>query len=527
MKRRNPSNKKPSSKSPRGGRGGFKDFESQGRDVPSQQEPKPSGINDFTWYNRNPLLTAAAGSIPYPYRPGMVVPLYNTAPASSLKYVIPGIMALDWVPTLGNSANATDPASIVGKEIFAKVRESFSGSIDADAPDFVIYLMALDSIFAYIEWLKRVYRAATYYTGENFQVPDTLLRAMGFTTTQREQLRQNKMRLFQNITELIEMTKKFRCPDVFDVLNRHRWMSENIYTDSPIINSQWYIFNLVGVYQYTTDTNNAGMLKSIELGLSTMTTDVVASLYTFGRNLINALANSDDAYIISGYLMRAYEGVGQFQVLPLGMGEEIVPVYVPEVLAQIENSTTIGVASTASLTWNNVTQEPSTNAVICKPVVPNWNSGITYPVDVSPFLSIRNENPTVIETVEASRLCVYVDPSGNLTCATEIPMAWNMYTMDEYGAPVGPDAIPSIAYVNIMQGGTAANVATTVFDLANLSQWDWAPKIVIDQWQGTTPVHKTVVAGDVHNLTVLSPSTLLNLHRICLYSEFNSFASYN
>lgn len=100
------------------------------------------GGNAIEWYSRYPQLLLGAGQIPYPYRPGMTLPLgkfYNNNTDVVNNTTIPGLLRIDWIPSVGQSDSPTSPISIVGKEVYAKVREKFSGSLDADAPDFVIY----------------------------------------------------------------------------------------------------------------------------------------------------------------------------------------------------------------------------------------------------------------------------------------------------------------------------------------------------------------------------------------------------
>lgn len=159
-------------------------------------------LNDFKWYNANPMLTEAAARVAFPYRPGMYLNLNDQSNGTRLgRLPIPGVFAMNWVPTIGYSNSATDPASIAAKEIFAKVRESFSGSIDADPPDFVIYFMALDSVFSYIGMLKRVYRILNTYTPENYLIPDLLLNALSVPTAVANELRANKAQLWQVINQ--------------------------------------------------------------------------------------------------------------------------------------------------------------------------------------------------------------------------------------------------------------------------------------------------------------------------------------
>lgn len=61
---------------------------------------------------------------------------------------IPGIMNLYFVPTIGSStAGESSAINIAAKNIYSFVRHENSGRINYDAPDLMLYLLALDSAF--------------------------------------------------------------------------------------------------------------------------------------------------------------------------------------------------------------------------------------------------------------------------------------------------------------------------------------------------------------------------------------------
>lgn len=486
-----------------------------------------SPLNDFSWYNKNPSLTVAAASIPFPYRPGMQVDvtdwIKDPADTTTAKLQIPGVLALEWLPGIGRCSLATDPASIAAKEIYAKVREAFSGSIDADAPDFVIYLLALDSIFSYIGALKRLYRITATYSAQNLMVPDELLKAYGLDDAARSQLREHRMELYGIINQLIGMTQKFRCPAVFDLFNRHYWMNDNVYTDAPSANSQMYMFTQAGFLKFSMlpvpgkESVQAGGLTMVEAPFKTLeiATEGVTPLFTFGRDLIDALAGSDDAYLISGYLMRAFDGTSVFKVDELQINETLEPVFVPSVLAQIENSYTANV-DYSELTNLTIAQDPSTNALV---------SGYTgpanaYTVEVKPIISIRNDAPSVEDVVEATRLKVTKEATASGTIyhyASELPVRWMLY---------GSQLDQRVRQNMQINGPSALNMPYLLGMACVTAQFDWHPLCVL--WYGTSgSKHYTpYVVGDIHNFTTVSMEQLDEIHRVCLYSELNSFGIY-
>lgn len=510
--------------------------------VTDTEKSNTFGGNSIDWFNRNPNLLLAAGSIPYPYRPGMQVPMGQIASLdpsfpnpADLNLSIPGILALEWLPSIGVSTTPTSPASIIGKEMYAKVREKYSGALDADAPDFVIYLLALDSIFSCIAHLKRVYRTINAYSPDNRFIPDGILQALGFSSAAISDLRQNKMLLYQYINELVLMTRKFRCPRIMDLFNRHVWLNDHVYTDAPTINSQMYVFWQTGFYQYALldepESTSGVKVGGLEMKymINIPDTSVVQYLYTFCRNLIDSLAESDDGYLISGYLMRAYEGVPEFTVDELLLDELLVPKYNEEVLGEIENSHCVPGGVTA---WElNVTQKPSNNTVYAKPVVHYATGSVTPTMRwdlMRPRFSSRSDVPTVAETVINSRMATYIDGlkvnttdvTAEVLSCTEILYAYRMISAFNSNSPTSDITFYSETAVNLI-GGVNVDEMRKFVGMLRLAQWDWAPIIYVrveNEKFGTGSV-----IGDIHNITSVSKSTLYNLNTVCLYSIFNAF----
>lgn len=541
-----------------------------------QSAGKTSSLNDLSWYTRYPDLIAAAGAIPYPYRPGMAMPTSapltvqptssTTASVSGTSY-IPGVMALDWLPSVGISNNVTDPASIVCKEMYARVRAAFSGSLEADAPDFLMYVMALDSIFAFIAHLKRIYRTISVWTPQNYSLPDTVLHALGCSDAFIKDARANKTKFWGNINELVYQSRKFTCPAVMDIFNRHYWMSDNLYADAAEPNAQFYCFRMAGLYQFEELplANDAATKGS---GLHMIKMPAFASVddaFNFGKGLIDALVAWDTAYTINGYLLKAYQDTPSFTVETLQQDELLVPVFVPEVLSQIENSTTLPlmtgvsfwdnfysnpVATTAAdvkkdvFAGMNVVQNVLTNAVIANPQIGVDNptsstTKVTTPMVAagfymdSPMVSVRSTTPTVADTVIASRLKCSTADAHNITigsnqvmvftpiAGTEIPLAWWLYNQMSTSGLYIPNRVVSWkdAVVTFDQTGSLKS-------WLSLAQFDWHPFIRMDMIDATSPQYMSYTTtwfGDTHNMTQMSEETLKQLHRVCVYSEFNAF----
>ena len=518
----------------------------------NSREDKLSSLNDLSWYSKNPTLLMAAGSFPYPYRPGMRVTLdRNSVDKKSDQYTIPGIAVLSWIPTVGYSEVATDPINIAAREIYAKVRSAYSGSLEVDAPDFLIYMMALDSVYSYIGALKRIYRTLNTYSPDNYTLPDDMLVAMGIKEDDIIAWKQNQMSLFQYINELIAMVSKFSCPAVMDIFNRHYWMNDNVYADAPTASSQFYVFKEQQYWMFSLieDSNkiSAGGLVPY---IPTMTNPQTA--FNSGIELISALAESDDAYTINGYFMRAFGDVPSFMLAPLTYDEKLEPVYVEEVLTQIENSTTLPLDT--EIEAFNITQNVNTNCIVAKPVTKKkiydgnkanqstFAFAATMGMVPANTLTIRSDLPTVADSVIASRLKIVLmkakgDSAGYympIYCGTEIPIKWTLiskrYDPMTDSSYIEKLDVPSVAF-NDVTISTKPNILPLAFSLRQVglvTQFDWHP--LIQLWDidtvstGLTFKSVPYLVGDIHNLTTIGEDELKNLHKVCIYSEFNAFS---
>lgn len=503
--------------------------EREGRDVRDSR----GAMNDVSWYTRYPNLSVASAQFPFPYRPGMKMQL---DPNRGVPYIVPGVMEMQWYPSIGWSESATDPASIVCKELFQKVRKAYgAGDLLCDAPDFMVYLMALDGVFSYLASIRRIFRLLSAWTPDNYQLPDTVLEAMGCNQTAIQNLRINRNQLWQVLNELTLMSRKFTCPAVMDIMNRHFWMNDNVYTDAPTVNSQFYVFHQMGYYRYKPQNMPSGDPASgLEMVASpfvrTNNALTVTSVYEFGRALIDALVAWDDAYTINGYLSRAFEGTPNFIVDETPLDQPFNPVYEPEVLMQIENSRSIW-AGTLDLTSLAVSQDILTNSIISKPTVTLFTAtkdsafrvgkhNLHY---VPPTLSQRSDAPQVADNIVASRLQVNFEPlEGSTTqarviAATEIPTAWYEHSVFGVGLEVS-----SVAAVEFNTELTPTYGDYAIF---NMGAYDWHPIAWVFFYNvGQNRLYNISAAGDVHNVTVITADDLKNMHKICVYSEFNAFS---
>lgn len=528
-----------------------------GSNAPDQAKAKSSGygLNDPSWYSRYPDLLAAAARLPFPYRPGTRIS--NAVKLLGSNTVdrdidIPGIYGIKWVPSIGSSSDTVSPASMAARELYTRVRSQFSGPLSADAPDFLIQIMAIDSVYAYIAYLKRIYRFVNSATPENYFIPYGALTAMGFSADAVQGLMSGRVDFWGKINALIHMTDRLICPDVFDVIKRHYWMSDNVYLDAPTANSQIYMFIPEGFLKFglklaPDGTTQVGGLNfnTLDTALTSTGDNVVENLYQYGFDLITALTDWEDCFQINGYLRAAFGDTSMFTVGLLELDERIVAVFQPEVLAQIENATAMPINSTDFGDYAieaGISQDPSTNALISAPriVLPDadiddisnmvtWNGG--------GVLNLHADLPSIEDVVTATRLHALYRTAGSTSgnvgffvdCASEFVTRFTITStpMTLLSTLTGAQYETITFGGTIMIGGNSS--AVTGDDVKNLivalktTSFDWSPIIAIGLYTSVTSQEFTLLC-DTANMTKLTADEVLQLNRICLYSEFNAFS---
>lgn len=478
-------------------------------------------FNDFSWYDRNPKLTEAVARVAFPYKPGMSVPIESDT--SVAPYSLPGVMQLTWSPFVGGSRRgdtAVPPIKQAAEDIFNKVRSVYSGSLEADSPDFIMYMMSLDSIFSYISYLKRLYRTAVSYTPDNLCTPNTLLGAMGLMyKTQRDQIRRDHDKLWKGINILIGAASRFKCPALFPVFNRHYWLNDNVYLDANTPSGQMYVFyqrDYLKFALHTKDTVTVGGMDYVKLEVPQ--DNVVDYLLDFGNNLITALS-SDDAFTISGYLTRAYPEVPNFSVDELELNEKLTAVYEPTVLMQIENAYTPFNDGSCSLELKRVFQDPKDNSI-------RTDFTMTVPEThqnnlIRPYLNVRADLPSVIDVVEASRLqtTIQFDAVSNygISSGTEVLMDIRIL----YGNTDSVYYDGLVQHLVMDSTTTVANLRAKLRILGRLAAFDWHPAVfAIDT---NTDSRYCVPFIDITNFTTHNWDLAREISRVCMLSEFNAY----
>lgn len=336
----------------KGNNKGFKARKSKENGSSRDFEKSPR-TNDLSWYTINDQLLRDAGSLSFNN------PLGNTTRVSELSefgsdinYVansvldraIPGLMAIEYAPTIGPSTDNYSPINIAARSLFSNVRKVQSGKWNYEPADLMKYILALDSCYMMFAYLCRIYGAAKVYSVVNRYWPDAVLKACH---VDRNDIIYHLSDLRYYINTLAHRLNTLCAPSGIKLFDRHFFMNIGIWKDADYDKSQLYMFVPCFVYKYEELNSSTVPAELIPLNLdgSNATANnlyTVQDLINMTETLVMSLMSSEDIGVISGDLYKAYGLNGSHALNSIDENFEVYPVYDPVVLSQIHNIRFLG-----------------------------------------------------------------------------------------------------------------------------------------------------------------------------------------
>lgn len=152
---------------------------------PSLEEAVAKAVNDVSWYAQNPELLMDSASISYNTAVGTPLHLmeYAAGPNSPLSwtnyYAIPGIYTMRVAPIPGYTIDNSSPINIAARNLYSFVRYVNSGHANYDPVDLMIYVLAMDSLYSFVAWLRRIYGELQLTSQYNRYLPEQQVRCEG------------------------------------------------------------------------------------------------------------------------------------------------------------------------------------------------------------------------------------------------------------------------------------------------------------------------------------------------------------
>lgn len=490
-------------------------------EVQASEEQVTHKFNDPMWYAKNPQMLKDAAS--YSYNKAIGTGLFrNVNPPKLVQfdnqpYSVPGIMAFRIALCPSISKDKSSPLNIAANNVYSFVRYHNSGSSNYDAPDLMLYLMAMDSMYAMWNWGQRAYGLLRTYGQLNRYLPAGAVEASGFDFNDLQK-NINDFRGYLNVAA--SKISAFCVPSNMAIFVRHSWMFSNIYKDASVQKSQMYVFSPDFFYRYD-EVDKLGSLKPI--AVKTKTT--FAQFRAIMDELISAMQLSEDVGIMSGDIKKAYGDAGLFTLTPISEDYSVEPVYNEEVLTQIHNLSIMPRVGEMSDDWADfaVTQDPNTNALLWNP---QFNEGVqSLPSTVQRIINLPWDNVEPANTMVATRLTVigeYIESTKKIeiqACGTEVVTSSVIYQITASGE-VGATSIAQNSFT-IVPG---TDPSTLAFNMCMLTDFDWCPIYYIFTAEDSAPGNVMTlkyIQGDLCNYTILNGNDLWKLHETAVLSEFN------
>lgn len=454
--------------------------------------------------------------------------IYPDNPASGNLASIPGVMAIAIGITPGVSVDAQSPLNLAAQNVYSFVRYKNSGSKNYDAPDLMLYLLALDSVYAAWNWMKRIYGEASQYSAVNRYMPKALLEAEGIDADD----------IFANLADyrgylnmVAQRISAFCVPATMKYFIRHSWLFSNIFTDSNTSKAQIYMY--VPKFFYTYDEMSSptgGKLVPILTAVGTEAKWKFADLRNLMDKMINNLQYSEDIGVMSGDILKAYENK-LFTVSTFDADYTVRPVYSAEVLTQFENLQFVpgALAQAISSGWE-VTQDPNTNFLKYQP-----KASTTNRTREGGFINFHFDSPSPKDTIVATRLMQTTVGDGTAqtltSCGSEVALFGTIYYYTQDSTWDSSFNVASMLKLHRVQStnewaiGSSITEQDVVNNLSYLWLWqafDWAPEFY---WLAAGSAGGNAIAfppfKDWDVYTQIDPEDIASMHELALLSEFN------
>lgn len=467
--------------------------------------------NDVKWYVPNEELLKSAATISFENAAG------DSQGVGTAR--VPGILVADMAITYGVSKDSTSPLNVCARESYSRLMTGLTSYGPFEANDYMMYLLAMDSVYCMFNAIKRVYGVYRHFEYKNRYTPQAIIAAMGIDYTS---IGDNLSDIWFSLNYWSNQISKFAVPQIMSIFIRHSWLSSNIYKDGTNDKSQMYVFNPEVVYRYDASQDDPkGKLTAIESGFSSIRINsgltTWATLKSTMNSLLESINQQQDFDVISAYVLKKYEN-NLFTLGTTPADYEVIPTYDETVLLQFHNMTNYGFADITGFT---ITQELSSNAGIAYlRTVPQSNYTNVVPDMLYLDLVDKEAEPNVI--MEASRLMTAIDPTSDLAGSFNTFGGDTCITASVFYYAKGSDgkltlqfrAVPR-TFVNIPESYSAEMFES----IALLSKFDYAPisyyvKLTEESTSAAGIVQFT--NGNLGNYTVIGGADIDKLNNVAM-----------
>lgn len=517
--------------------------------------------NDPTWYARNEQLLKDAANLPFNIMRGLdhTFMMDGTAKArvGTSRMGIGNIMAHVLFPTAGAPVDWNSPTNVAARNLYTWVRHMNSGHTNYDAPNYMMYVLSMASVYSFIEWCKRLYGIVGTASVYNRGIPRGLIRANGVDYSSLS----NNIATFRTWLNLfIKRAATMAVPAQLPYFARAQFLYSSVYADATNPLAQYSMYVPFGFYKYNEPGTGAnvgtltvepiasfGSLLGTDETAASITTDVwkgalasridqetgstmsVQAIMNYGDDMLNRILWSEDFNIMSGDTLKAFGTEGLMKLYLITEDYGVVPTYNPEVLHQMHNMEhAMGVASSALTSFSinpnfgkiseNVSTGPNNGALVMEGLmhkhptstVIGHHSAVDYAESI---LDFDLDSPTYGDVMVSTRLkCGFTQAVDGSNASEYLTLAGTeiaMYSQMWYGSGAG-----CVVF---------ANSQTSEFVSARLAAFKLAPTCFRFSTLGAgNPMASSTIMTEVANFTFVAKSVLKRMNTVALLSLFDT-----
>jgi hypothetical protein len=494
--------------------------------------------NPWDLYATDEATAKDIASIPFNYISGLPfnyngLPTNTTGTNAQVKKFalnqLPGVMVISYVPTPGGaSMDGTSSINMAARQLYSYIRRNNSGAKNYEAPDLMLFVLAMEDIYNNFFELKRAYGLAQNYQFANRFTPKALVEGIGIDF---EDLTQNLAGYRYKINLLARKINSLAVPKYFKSFIRRVVLSSQVFSDSTSARSGYYIYAKQGYYQFKfAKYETGGALEYVPTFRSEQHTlqwyiDII-------EQQITTILTDDDMNVMMGDILKAFGEGGVYSVTEIDDNYTVVPVYDENVLAQIENSRSFtlygGEMDYAGVHHSGLDVFQKDNVLYWTPCYDNNSTeaisrGFAL---IAPIINSHKDNPDYKDVLEWSRQMTC--PSGQVvenlkfvSCGLEIVTG---YAMIAYTPENETFALPFTSFTMVTNFQTGNVDVATAFNVAlAISQFDWHPFLYVFDGDTSGPeIFGNIqgFAGDLKVFTTIESAILTRIHDCANYSVY-------
>lgn len=480
---------------------------------------KDDYTNDPEWYARSPELMRLAASIPFSNAAGVSFDMdFNStgdATYTGQRITIPGLMVANVIPCPHVDPYANDPLNIAANSMLSYVVHANSRNLSYNAPDLMIYNIAMGNIYAYINFLMRIYGTSQLFSTFNRNLPNMVITAQGVNYGD---LMSHLADFRYGINVLINKAASFSAPADMPYFRRLAFLFSGIYAEGESIKSQLYMYVPAGFMQYAETAQQTGGSLTFKV-FNNLEPKTVDQLLAYGNELLNAIIGSEDMGVISGDILKAYGADGLLKLATLPEIYTVTPVTDLNVLEQFQNMTWINTSysdMTVQITQSQKnTQGPVLVGGVSLKTASQWLEAATNNFILTTILT----DPQPADVMERTRLMCGVMSLGTNAetfYATEIVKQVQMWKMN--GGTPNSSLVPFVQ--GIAQTMTQAQIKEMVQTHCDLETFKFHPRVNYNTTTSATAFEFFGFALDTDNYAVFNYATLERMNSAAIMSLF-------